>query len=57
MPSSGMSRRVALVTTDGSVERIASIIRVTRIVEVGTTLAVTGNQNMLRRNASVASYC
>jgi hypothetical protein len=34
-----MLRRVALVTTGVSEERSASIIRVTRIDEVGTTLA------------------
>jgi hypothetical protein len=41
MPSSGMLRRVALVRTDVSEEFSAtSIIRVTRIGELGTTLAV-----------------
>jgi hypothetical protein len=40
MQSSGMLRRVALVRTDISEERIASIIRATRIGELGTTLAV-----------------
>jgi hypothetical protein len=49
MASSGMLRRVALVTTDVSEELSASIIRVTRIGEVGTTVAVTS------RRASVAS--
>jgi hypothetical protein len=39
--SSGMLRRVALVRTDVSEKLIASIIRVTRISELGTTLAVT----------------
>jgi hypothetical protein len=39
-----MLRRVALVITDVSEERIASIIRVTRIGELGTTLAVTCNR-------------
>jgi hypothetical protein len=39
-----MLRRVALVRTDVSKERIASIIRVTKIGEVGTTLAVTSNR-------------
>jgi hypothetical protein len=43
MPSSGMLRRVALVRTGGSEERIASIIRVTRIGELGISLAVTTN--------------
>jgi hypothetical protein len=38
-----MLRRVALVRTDVSGERTASIIMVTRIDEVGTTLAVTSN--------------
>jgi hypothetical protein len=38
-----MLRRVALVRTDVSEERMASIIRVTRIGELGTTLAVTCN--------------
>jgi hypothetical protein len=36
-----MSRRVALVRTDVLEERIASIIRVTRIGDVGTTLALS----------------
>jgi hypothetical protein len=40
MPSSGMLRRVALVRTDVSEERIASIIRVTTIDEL-RTLPVT----------------
>jgi hypothetical protein len=37
--SSGMLRRVALVRTDVSEQLCASIIRVTRIGELGTTLA------------------
>jgi hypothetical protein len=41
--SSRMLRRVALVRTDVSEELSASIIRVTRIDELGTTLAVTSN--------------
>jgi hypothetical protein len=53
MPSSGKSRRVALVRNDVSEERSASIIRVTRIGELGTTLAVTTNRRRLRRNISV----
>jgi hypothetical protein len=40
MPSSGMLLSIALVRTDVSKELIASIIRVTKIVEPGT-LAVT----------------
>jgi hypothetical protein len=41
MPSSGMLRHVAVVRTDVSEELISSIIRVTRIGELGTTLAIT----------------
>jgi hypothetical protein len=48
MPSSGMLRRVALVRTDVSQERIAPIIRVTRIGDVGTALAVTSNRSVFR---------
>jgi hypothetical protein len=40
-----MLHRVTLVRTDVSVERIAFIIRVTRIGELRTTLAVTSNRN------------
>jgi hypothetical protein len=43
MTSSGLLRRVALVRTDVSEEPSTSIIRVTRIGELGTTLAVTSN--------------
>jgi hypothetical protein len=39
-----MLRRVALVTTDVSEERIASIIKVTRIGKLEATLAVTSNR-------------
>jgi hypothetical protein len=46
--------------TDVSEESSAFTIRMTRIGELGTTLAVTGNRRTLRRNtklpASVASY-
>jgi hypothetical protein len=49
MLSSGMLRRLALVRTDVSVERISSFIRVTRIGELGT-LEVTSNESTLRRN-------
>jgi hypothetical protein len=59
MESSGMLRRVTLVTTDVSEELSASFIRVTKIGELGTTLAVTSNGRTPRTNtqrASVASY-
>jgi hypothetical protein len=44
-----MLRLVALVRTDDSEERSASVLRVTRIDELGTTLAVTSNRCRLRR--------
>jgi hypothetical protein len=44
----GMSRHVVLVRTDVSEELSASFIRVTRIGELGTTLAITSNQRMLQ---------
>jgi hypothetical protein len=61
MVSSEMLRRVALVRTDVSEELSASFIRVTRIIQLGTTLAVTSNRCMLRLGISlelalVASY-
>jgi hypothetical protein len=56
MVSSGMLRRVALVSTDVSEERIASFIRVTRIGELGITLAVTSNRRMLRRNGNSSQH-
>jgi hypothetical protein len=43
MASPGMLRRVALVRTYVSEELTASVIRVTRIGELGTTLVVTRN--------------
>jgi hypothetical protein len=52
MLSSGMLRRVALVRTDVSVVPSASFIRVTRIGELGTTLAATSNRRTLR-----SSHC
>jgi hypothetical protein len=47
MVSSGMLRRVAVVRTDVSEELSASFIRVTKIGELGTTLAVTSNRRTL----------
>jgi hypothetical protein len=53
MVSSGMLRRVAVVRTDVSEELSASFIRVTRIGEPGTTLALLGISS---QRASFASY-
>jgi hypothetical protein len=50
MSSSGMLRRVALVTADFPEELSASIIKVTRIGEQESTLAVIRNRRTLRRN-------
>jgi hypothetical protein len=52
MVSSGMLRRVALVKTNVSEEPNTSFIRVTRIGELGTTLAATSNRRTLRRNTN-----
>jgi DNA-binding TFAR19-related protein (PDSD5 family) len=43
-----MLRRVALVRTDVSEELSDSFIRVTKIGEVGTTLAVISNRRIIR---------
>jgi hypothetical protein len=43
MVFSGMLRRVALLRMDVSEELSASFIKVTRIDELGTTLALTSN--------------
>jgi hypothetical protein len=40
--------RLIVYYADGSEERIASIIRVTKIGQLRTTLAVTSNRNTLR---------
>jgi hypothetical protein len=55
MVSSGMLRRVTLIRTDVSEELSASIIRVTRIGELGT-LAVTSNRCTLRNVGSYKSH-
>jgi hypothetical protein len=53
MESSGMLRRVALVKTDVSDVLSASVIRETRICEIGTLAA---NSNRCTLCALVASY-
>jgi hypothetical protein len=50
-----MLRRVARVRTDVSEEFSASFIRVTRIGELGTTLALTSNRRTLVRASVVPS--
>jgi hypothetical protein len=47
-----MLRRVALVRTDVLEELSASLITVTKTGKLGTTLAVTSNRRMLRRNTT-----
>jgi hypothetical protein len=57
--SSGMLPRVALVRTDVSEKLSASFTTVTRIGELGTTLAVTSNQceeSISSQHAPFASY-
>jgi hypothetical protein len=55
MASSAMLRRVALVITDVSEEFGASFIKVTRIGELGTTLAVTMRQLLVTANIVLSS--
>jgi hypothetical protein len=61
MASSEMLRRVALLRNDVSEELSASFIRVTRIDELGTTLAVMSNPDeggakFLRKVGSYKSH-
>jgi hypothetical protein len=51
-----MLGHVALVRTDVSEELSASFIRVTRIGELGTTLAVTSNRHAVKKYQVVGSY-
>jgi hypothetical protein len=52
-----MLSHVALVRTDVSKELSASIVRVTRIGEVGTMLAVTRNRSLLLLLLVTANGC
>jgi hypothetical protein len=56
MVSSGMLHCLALVRTDILEELSTSFIRVTRISELGTMLAVTSNRHTLRRNSIIHTY-
>jgi hypothetical protein len=51
-----MVRRVTVIRTDISGESSACIFKVTRIGELGTTLAVTSNRRTLRRNNILSAY-
>jgi hypothetical protein len=55
MASSGMLRRVALVISGVSEELSASIIRVARIGELGTTLDVHSNRLTLSARRFLAT--
>jgi hypothetical protein len=55
MAFSVMLRRVVLVRTDVSEERSTSIIRATKIGEIGTNLAIISNRRTLRSTANVPS--
>jgi hypothetical protein len=57
MESSGVLRCVALVRTDVSEGLSASFIRMTRIGELGTALALISNRRGISsQRASVATY-
>jgi hypothetical protein len=53
MAPSGMLRCVVLVKADDSEKFSSSFIRVTRIDELGTALAVTSNRRTLRRSTNI----
>jgi hypothetical protein len=55
MASSGMLRRVALLRTDVSEELSASFLRVVRIGELGTTLAVLATDERCEEISSISS--
>jgi hypothetical protein len=55
MPSSGMLRHVSFIRTDVLEENIASIIRVTKIGELGS-LAVTSNQRACWKSVPTSIY-
>jgi hypothetical protein len=55
MASSEILPRVALLRTDVADELSASFTWVTRIGELGTTLAVTSNRRTLQRNTKFAA--
>jgi hypothetical protein len=57
MASSGMLRRVALVKTDVSEELSTSIIRVTRIGELGTALAITATDAHCKEILYIVFLC
>jgi hypothetical protein len=57
MATSRMLRRVAVVRTDVSEERSASIVILTRICVLGTTLAITGDAILhSHRRENLKSY-
>jgi hypothetical protein len=51
-----MSRRMAVVRTDFSEDRIACIIRVERISELGTALPVPSNRSTLTFNIFIRLF-
>jgi hypothetical protein len=57
MVSYGMLRRLALVRTDVSEEPVASFIKVTRIGELGTTLATPSNGRSQRTSVASCRFC